>query len=128
MSSKTTTNTASPAAQRTDNHRGSAHIAAAAVMFVLSAVAAVMLLLAAASMLLAEWLDSELLAAAVLGGVMALAALAIYLIWIRPAAVRMAARIESLFAVAATAGEAIDWIREKYRFLKLLLVFIRRNW
>ena len=113
--------------KRPDTRRGGTHIVACVVLFVLFSVAAVMLLLAAGAMLLAEWLGSCLLAAAVLGGFMALLALCVYLIWIRPAAMRAAERIETVYSAAAMTGEAIGWVREKYRFLRLLLAVIRRR-
>ena len=128
MSSKTTTNAPQSDAAQTLKHRHGTHIVAWSVLFVLFAAAAVLWLLAAATMLLAEWTGSDIVAAAVLGGFLALLALCIYLIWIRPAAERAAERIETVCSVAAMTSEAFSWVREKYRFLKLLIAVVRRNW
>lgn len=128
MNSKRTTNGSRQSPDRTTRHSGCQHIAAAAVLFVLFAAAAAVLLLRAAEMALAEWLGSGLWAAVVLGGVMALVALLLWLVCLRPAVARTSERVESLFAVVGAAGEAIDWVREKYRMLKLLAALIRSKW
>ena len=129
MNSKTTTNSA-PHGTGTENrprHSGS-HLVPASVFFVLFAAASVLMLLFAAAMLLAEWFDSDVIAAAVLGAVLALLAWGAYMIWMRRAVDRLSEQLETVYSVATTAGEAFGWIQEKIRFLKLLLAVIRRNW
>ena len=127
MNSRTTTNSPSGAKRAKSGGHGS-HIVPAVLFFVLFAAAAVMLLFAAAAMLLAEWFDSEIIAAAVLGGVLLLLAWGIYMIWIRRAVENISQRLETVYSVATTAGEAFGWVREKIRFLRLLLAVVRRNW
>ena len=97
-------------------------------MFGMFSVTSVLLLFAAAAMLLAEWFDSAVVAAAVLGGVLALLAWGMYMIWLRPAADRLAQRLETVYSVALITGQAYDWVKSKIRFLTLLLAVIRRKW
>ena len=126
MSSKTTTNTA-PAGKHPRRHHSS-HTVAVMLLFGMFAVASVVMLFAAAAMWLAEWLGSDVLAAAILGGVLALLALGIYLIWLRPAVERITQRLETVYTVALITGHAYDWVKAKVRFLMLLLAVIRRKW
>ena len=127
MSSGTTTNSPSGAKRAKSGGHGS-HIVPAVLLFVMFAAASAVLLFEAATMLLAEWFGSEIIAAPVLGGVLALLAWGVYMIWIRRAAERLSQQFDTVCSVAATAGEAFDWVRGKIRYLKLLLAVIRRNW
>ena len=127
MSSKTTTKSSS-ATLRTKSGGDGSHLLPAALFFMLFAVAAWMLLLVAAEMLLAEWLDSDIIATALLGGVLVLLAWGVYMIWMRRAVEHISRQFDTVCSVAATAGEAIGWVQEKIRQLKLLLAVIRRNW
>ena len=128
MNSKRTNNGSSHHTEEAKRHGGNTHTAAAAVLFAVFLAAAVVLLLESAEMLLAEWLGSELQAKALLGGLFALAALLLCLVWLRPAVARTAQRLENVYAAATAAGEALDWVREKYRMFRLLLAVVRRSW
>ena len=101
---------------------------AVGVLFVLFAVSAVLMLLSAAAILLTDRLGSALAAAAVLGGVLLLLAAVLYLIWLRPAVAAVSRQFETVTSVAASAGEAIEWVQAKLRFLRLLLAVIRSKW
>ena len=126
MSSKTTTNT-TPAGKLPRRHHSS-HFVAVVLLFGMFAVASLVMLFAAAAMWLAEWLHSAVLAAAVLGGVLALLAWGIYMIWLRPTVERITQRLETVYTVALVTGQAYDWVKAKVRFLMLLLAVIRRRW
>ena len=128
MSSKTTTNgTHTPVAEHPVRRRRS-HLVAGGVAFVMLSAAAVVLLLSAASMLLAEWIGSSVAAAAILGGVLALLAWCVYMIWMRRDIERISEQIQTVYSAAAKAGRAYDWAMEKIRFLRLLLAVIRSKW
>lgn len=127
MSSETTTNRTA-ANGRTQTRRRASHAVPAALLFVLFAVAAVVLLLTAAWMLLAGWLNSDVAASAVLGGVTVLLAWGIYMIWMRPAIELTSERLETVWSVAEMTGQAYGWMKEKIRLLKLLAAVLRSKW
>ena len=127
MSSKTTTNPRA-AHKSTKTKNSGSHLLPAALFFVLFAAASVLMLLAAAAMLLAEWFDSGIIAAAVLGGVLALLAWGIYMIWMRRAVELISERLETVYSVAARAGEAFGWVQARLRYARLLLAVIRSRW
>ena len=124
MSSRPTTN--APAEHPQTRRRS--HLAAGGAVFAILSAAAAVLLLSAAERLLAEWIGSDVIAAAVLGGVLALAAWGVYMIWMRRDIERISEQIETVYSAAAKAGRTYDWVMEKIRFLRLLLAVIRSKW
>ena len=124
MSSRPTTN--APAEHPQTRRRS--HLAAGGAAFVMLSAAAAVLLLSAAERLLAEWIGSDVIAATVLGVVLALAAWGVYMIWMRRDIERISEQIETVYSAAAKAGRTYDWVMEKIRFLRLLLAVIRSKW
>lgn len=126
MSSKTTSNIR-PTGTHPDTGRRS-HIAVAAMVFGMLSAAAVVLLLAAAEMLLAGWFGSHIIATAVLGGVLLIAAVGVYMIWMRRAVARISGQLQTICDVAGKTGLAYDWVMAKLRYMRLLLAVLRSKW
>lgn len=106
----------------------SAHVIPALVSFVFASAAAIVLFISAGVVWLSEALDSAIWAMVIVGAFMALLSGAVYFVFVRTAMARVRERIETVYDVARSTREAYEWVLGKYRFVRLLLALLTRNY
>lgn len=103
----------------THNSPGS-HLVVSLLLFLAAAGIALLLLLTAAVVWLSEVLDSLIGSALLLGALFAVAAAAIYWIWVRKPLAHLRDRAETIYEVARIAKNAYDWVTDKLHWFRTL--------
>lgn len=93
------------------------HLIPGVLVFAMLALVTVMLLATALAVWLAELTGSLKFAALIVGGVCALAALAVYITAIRKPLEELREQAETIYEVARTAKKGYEWVTRKFELL-----------